>query len=145
MSLPNHPASAADVDTLARTCWGEARGEGLNGMVAVAWVACNRAAIAEATGRAQFGDGSIASACRVPWQFSSWNESDPNRAKLEAVTLDEPSFQQAMLAALLVVTGNRPDPTQGATFYWADSIATPAWAHGKPYVSIGRQKFIADA
>ena len=29
----------SDLDTLARTIWGEARGEGREGMIAVAWVA----------------------------------------------------------------------------------------------------------
>lgn len=141
MSTP----TAHDIDVLARTCFGEARGEGLRGMIAVCWVVLNRAHAAKATGRKQFGDGSIAAACRVPEQFSCWNANDPNRLFIETVTLDNSVFQSAYLAALFVATGESSDLTQGATFYYADSIATPYWAEGKPYVSIGHHRFVKDA
>lgn len=141
MSTP----TARDIDVLARTCFGEARGEGLRGMQSVCWVALNRAHIAKATGRKQFGDGSVAAACLVAKQFSCWNDDDPNRHFIEAVTLDNPVFQSAYLAALSVATGESSDLTQGATFYYADTIATPYWAEGKPYVSIGHHRFVKDA
>ena len=35
-------ASEKDRDILARTLWGEARGEGLDGQIAVAWTIRNR-------------------------------------------------------------------------------------------------------
>ncbi len=146
MTLPTQPPSADDIITLAGTAFLEDRGDGLDGMIAVCWVVCNRAAIAERTGRAQFGDGSIASACREPYQFSCWNEGEPfasNRARLRAATLGDPAYRLAMLAALMVVEGQVADPTQGADGYWADSIPTPDWAQGKPYVSIGHQKYAA--
>jgi hypothetical protein len=36
------PHTARDIDTLARTIWGEARNQGREGMIAVAWVIRNR-------------------------------------------------------------------------------------------------------
>ncbi|MGG6879769.1 UNVERIFIED_CONTAM: cell wall hydrolase, partial [Pseudomonas aeruginosa] len=35
--------SPSALDTLTKTIWGEARGEGREGMIAVAWVILNRA------------------------------------------------------------------------------------------------------
>src|SRR5215468_10322728 len=80
--------SQAEIDTVARTVWAEARGEGVAGMTAVACVIMNRARIAsqykQDHGRPHplFGDGTLASCCTHPWQFSCWNENDPNRQKL---------------------------------------------------------------
>jgi len=37
------------------------------------------------------------------------------------------------------------DPTEGATHYYATSMATPPfWAKGKPFVQIGRHRFFKD-
>lgn len=133
-----------DIDVLARTCYGEARGEGLQAMIGVAYVAMHRADIADSSARKQFGSGTIASACLAPEQFDCWNPGDVNRIKLKLTNLEDPNFRLAWLAALSAVTGTVPDPTQGATGYWDDSIATPAWAEGKDYVSLGRLKFVKD-
>ena len=122
-----------DLETLARTIYGEARGESYAGMVAVGCVAVNRARIALAWvakhGRPHplFGDGSIRSACLAPWQFSSWNENDPNRAKLLAVSLQDPLMAKCLSAARAAV--ELPDTTRGSTHYYATSMAEPpAWA-----------------
>jgi N-acetylmuramoyl-L-alanine amidase len=134
--------NAQDIDILARTLYGEARGEGLVGMQAVAWVVVNRCKATTVTPRRQFGTGSVASACKAKAQFSCWNESDPNFVLVRTVSLDAPDFQRAMYAALSVVIGEFPDPTAGARFYWAASIDTPEWAEGQSYVSIGRHRFL---
>jgi len=146
MTLPHRAPTAHDIETLARTAYGEDRGDGLRGMIAVCWVACNRAAIAERSGRKQFGDGSIAAACLAPEQFDCWMTGKPflaNRKAMLEATLDDHDYQLATLAALMVVSGQATDCTQGADGYWADSIPTPAWAEGKAYVSIGHQKYAA--
>lgn len=134
--------NATDLDIMARTLWGEARGEGIVGMQAVAWVIANRAVSSAKVPRKQFGTGSLRSVCVAPAQFSCWNASDPNRALLDALTLDASDFQKAMYAALSVILGEVSDMTSGATFYYAASIDTPAWAEGKGYVSIGRHRFL---
>lgn len=64
--------SPSALDTLTKTIWGEARGEGREGMIAVAWVILNRASIGGWWGN------SIETVCLKPWQFSCWNANDPN-------------------------------------------------------------------
>ncbi|MBI1775213.1 MAG: cell wall hydrolase [Proteobacteria bacterium] len=137
-----------DGNILARTIWGEARGEGEAGMTAVAAVIRNRACIAArymgVRGRPHplFGDGTIASACTAPRQFSCWNASDPNRAKLLAVTAIDPQFHDATRIAEETIGGARADPTNGADHYFEKSIPVPDWARGKtPTATIGHHVF----
>jgi N-acetylmuramoyl-L-alanine amidase len=137
-----------DIDSLTRTLWGEARSETLEGKVAVAHVVLNRLKRPGWWSR-QRGDGipddSIEAVCRDPWQFSTWNSGDPNRAKLEAVDLGDGAFRDCMLAALLAVTGRAADPTRGSTHYHATRIRAPRWARGRsPAVVIGRHLFFND-
>ena len=138
---PVKTPTAHDIDILAKTAWGEDRGDGLPGMTAVCWVARNRAEIAAKTGRQQFGNGSLASACLAPEQFDCWLGTDPNYRKIVSITLDDPDFQLATLAALMVALDQVPDPTNGATGYWADSIPMPSWAEGKAVTRIGHQSY----
>lgn len=125
-------------DTLARTLWGEARGEGREGMMAVASVILNRAAKPGWWGR------SVAEVCLRPWQFSCWLADDPNRAKLEQVGERDPQFRLAQQIAEQALSGGLPDYTFGATHYHAVDIA-PTWAQGHtPCVVIGRHAFYND-
>lgn len=64
--------TAGDIDILARTIYGEARGEPWEGKIAVAWVVRNRAE------RGGWWGDTIREVCLKPWQFSCWNETDPN-------------------------------------------------------------------
>ncbi len=121
------PAAAPPDDgarlTLARTLWGEARGEGVKGMEAVASVILNRAS----AGR--FGDG-VSGVCLAPLQFSCWNANDPNRPKLAALTeaAGDAAFRAALDVAGRALGGALADPTGGALHYHAASIAPPKWA-----------------
>ncbi|MBI5120055.1 MAG: cell wall hydrolase [Rhodospirillales bacterium] len=92
----NHPDP---VDILARTLWGEARGESKAGREAVARVVLNRVAHARAKGGRFWWGGDIFSVCLKPWQFSCWNANDPNRAKLEAVQEGNKIFDQCLRIA----------------------------------------------
>ena len=65
--------SEKETDILARTIYGEARGESISGMEAVASVVLNRVAFANRRGRFWWGN-SIAEVCRAPKQFSCWNQ-----------------------------------------------------------------------
>ena len=71
-----------DIDTLARTIYGEARGEDRQSKIAVACVILNRVQQRKQCGYRNI-DGrkipTIAATCLKPWQFSCWNEKDPNR------------------------------------------------------------------
>jgi len=139
-TAPRPPVDEADI--LARTLWGEARGESARGMEAVAAVVMNRLAVARRRGRHWWGD-SVAGICRAPWQFSCWNAGDPNRAKLLAVDSRDPAFAMALRIARRAMSGRLPDPTGGATHYHAAGVS-PAWAAGKaPSAEIGRHLFYA--
>jgi N-acetylmuramoyl-L-alanine amidase len=128
-------------DTLARTIWGEARGEGVTGMGAVAAVIVNRAR------HPRWWGHDIANVCRTPLQFDCWNTGDPNRPKLEAVTAADPQFSVAQHIAAEAVHGTLADPTGGATSYYDNSLTTPPyWARGRqPCATIGRLIFFKDA
>lgn len=128
------------VDVLARTIWGEARGEGSAGMQGVANVILNRVKIAEDKGKFWWGNN-IIQVCQKPYQFSCWNRSDPNFRILQAVTESDLYFATAVRIARRAVAEVLPDLTSGATHYHEQSIA-PYWARAeKPCAVIGRHKF----
>lgn len=125
------------VDILARTIWGEARGEGYSGMVAVANVVLNRAS------NPGWWGFDIASVCLKDWQFSCWNITDPNRPAMLAVTTGmDQTFAMAVEIAREAVNGTLTDNTNGATHYYAKSIAAPNWTAGATLAAvIGNHKF----
>lgn len=135
----------SDTQVLAATIWGESRGEPLLGQQAVASVILNRARSAVAHPRHQFGDGTIKGACLAPWQFSSWNHSDPNREKMLALDMEAPdrTLQRCISVADEAVSGNLEDPTGGATFYKVTTLAWPSeWGPQVPPCEvIGHQSF----
>lgn len=113
--------SAADVDVLARTIWGEARGDGAAGMAAVAAVIMNRVR------RGGWWGNSVRDVCLKPYQFSAWNTFDPNRLRMLNVDGNDQAFAVALEIARAAVSGSLPDPTGGATHYHAKSV-NPKWA-----------------
>jgi spore germination cell wall hydrolase CwlJ-like protein len=134
---------ATEVDTLARTLWGEARGEGEAGMIAVAAVIRNRVDLsARLSGQHWWGHDWI-TVCRARGQFASWNPGDPNRAKLLTVTDTDPEFRLAKRIAADAIAGRIEDPTFGATAYRAADRPWPySWGHFRlPLVEIGRHAF----
>lgn len=141
--LPCGGSVDAAVDTLARTLWGEARGEPVRGIEAVAAVVVNRVRRAVAAGGYWWG-GSVVAVCRKPWQFACWNPSDPNRAKLMVVGPSDPVFATCLRVARRAVAGVLPDPTGGATHYHRLGVH-PAWAAERvPSAEIGRHLFFND-
>lgn len=133
---------AREIDVLARTIYGEARGEPVRGKEAVACVILNRARIARRRGGYWWGDG-IEGVCLKPWQFSCWNADDPNRDKIEKVDAGNTTFKTCRRVARRAVGGALKDPTGGATHYHVDGIEPP-WARGRaPVARIGRHLFYA--
>jgi len=63
-------------EVLALTIWGEARGESIEGQVAVANVVMNR----YKSNLEKYK--TVADVCLEPKQFSCWNKNDPNYPKL---------------------------------------------------------------
>ena len=114
-----------DIDILARTAWGEARGSGATGMQAVLNVIVNRHKSA-----AWYRAETLAGTALKAYQFSVWLPGDPNYAKVTNVTENDAVFRTALGLAKAAVDGTLPDITGGATHYYAKSISPPAWAVG---------------
>ncbi len=125
-----------DIDTLARTLYGEARGEGYAGMLLVGYVIMNRL-------RTRYrGNASLVTVCRDPWQFSCWNRNDPNRVRLETVDLTDKDFRTCYRAALEVIDGVNPFSPQVRHYYAKSMPKPPFWAEGKfPVKEHGRHLF----
>lgn len=128
-------------DILARTIWGEARGEGTAGMQAVAAVVMNRVKLSREKPGGMWWGRDVISVCQKPWQFSCWNRADPNMKKVMAVAADDPYFKNALTIARVALAGTLRDPTGGATHYHALGVA-PDWALARrPVAVIGRHVF----
>ena len=136
--------SEPDRDILARTLWGEARGEDLIGQIAVAWTIRNR--VFDGKTKSWWGEG-YASVCQKPYQFSCWNRNDPNYAYLSGVKpIPLREFTQAQIAAGQVVDGKVSDPTGGATHYYAIAMPKPpTWVKGATQtLKLGHHVFFKD-
>lgn len=128
-------------DVLARTLWGEARGEKKSGREAVASVVLNRVAHAQARGGRFWWGNDVIGVCLKPWQFSCWNPSDPNRAKLERLDESDKIFRQCLNIAKAALAGELTDGVNGATHYHVEGLSPP-WAKGlEPVAQIGRHVF----
>lgn len=139
-------ASADEIYILARTIYGEARGEPWEGKLAIAWVVVNRLNADSARLDRLYGN-SIREICCKPAQFSCWNRLDRNYQVIQAAQLEtDAAFRACLGAACAVLGGAVPDPTFGATHYHAASLKTPpAWAKGKtPCARIGMHLFFND-
>lgn len=126
-----------DLRILAKTLWGEARGEGVLGMQAVACVILNRVA------KPRWWGSTITGVCLKAWQFSCWNPGDPNARKLESLGEDAPGFREALDVARQAIAGTLDDITHGADHYYALSMKTPPrWAlKAEPVAVIGGHAF----
>ena len=130
-----------EIDVLARTLWGEARGEGTLGLQAVAAVVLNRVKVAKENGGQYWWGSNVIQVCQKPYQFSCWNRSDPSFQKLQKVDESNLYFATSLRVARRAVIGVLEDPTGGATHYHADYV-DPYWAKGEtPTVTIGRHIF----
>lgn len=106
---------------LAKTIWGEARGEGEKGMQAVGNVILNRVS------RGGWYGASVKDVVLKPYQFSCWNENDINRSKIENLSFNDLQKSGAYEIAQKLISGKLGDITNGATHYHAKNIV-PYWA-----------------
>lgn len=121
----------------ALTVWMEARGEGEDGMIAVAWALANR----HAAGK-WFSGKTLAETCLMKFAFSCWNTLDPNRLAMSRMVGDEQIFVDIDGYLGDAVSGIGEDPTFGATHYIDKSISPPPWAtQATKTVTIGRLTF----
>lgn len=139
--LPAAPGTPADI--LARTLWGEARGEPVRGKEAMAAVVVNRVRRAQARGGYWWG-GSIVEVCRRPGQFPCWDAPNPHAAGCAAVTVQDRNFRACLRIARRAIAGVIDDPTAGATHYHARGVVPP-WTRGRvPSAEIGNHLFYRD-
>ena len=137
-----------DRDILARTLWGEARGEDLIGQIAVAWTIRNRVEMdLHNDGKPDWWGEGYAGVCLKPWQFSCWNKNDPNYPYLSGTKpIPFREFARAQIAADHVIAGTAPDPTGGATHYYSTTMPNaPKWTEGATRtLRLGHHVFFAD-
>jgi spore germination cell wall hydrolase CwlJ-like protein len=136
---------------LALTLFGEARGEGYDGMMAVGWTIMNR--IEE--GILQFGEYHTEQVVFKYKQYSCWNRKtkhtklDPNLKllmhidQLKKGTIGYTRWQQAKkIAYLLIHKKAGADPTHHATNYAALKTVKPYWLKDmKKTATIGNHTF----
>lgn len=134
-----------DARYMTATVYGEARGEPLEGQVAVACVIRNRAVARNLTPR---------EVVLQPLQFSCWNPHDPNRPLCDQVVKNWDTMfrelirvRQCWWVSVGVLAGLLRDPTGGAVNYLTKSLyfsgACPDWAHKLEYVAcIGNHIFL---
>lgn len=134
----------SDRDIVALTLWGEARGEHVEGRIAVACVLQNRLATLK-------WGSTYEAVCRAPYQFSCWNASDPNQPTLLAMaaqlmkgaTLSDRRFKECQWIADGLLTDALQPRVGFATHYYSTSLKTaPTWAATGTFVEqVGRHRF----
>jgi N-acetylmuramoyl-L-alanine amidase len=119
--LPGQSEQFTNTFMLALAIYREARGEDMAGKIAVGCVIRNRVQHPSWYGRTWF------ECITKPYQFSSFNMSDPNSIAFGSPT--DPAWQSSLGAAIRILSGE-PDPTGGATFYFDKSRDKnpPRWA-----------------
>lgn len=133
---PTNPIDGySDTTVIARTLWGEARGQGAEGMQAVCNVIQNRAAHPGWWGH------DLRSVCLARKQFSCWNADSVECKAMRANEIMDTSYPIADSIALSAIAGKLPDITEGADHYYEEDGVThqPNWAVGKtPTFIVGK-------
>lgn len=151
--------TAADFDATWRTLDGEARGEPVEGQIAVLYTMLNRAALAKLHLTRMFGDGSLAGVCLAPWQYSCQNPG-PARDHLNAVKAgQDPETLRVIATTAGVLLGDIPPPNAAwwsprITHYhvrtdpfppgWTPHPKPDTWAAPPPTGIIGRHAFYSE-
>jgi N-acetylmuramoyl-L-alanine amidase len=132
------PGSRQKMEIVAKTLWGEARGEPADGQVGVACVIRNRVNDPSWWGK------SFEEVCLKSGQFSCWTEE---KAQMDALNVYKDSEgRQCLWIAIGVVYNYVLDVTRGADHYLArwmiDKGMAPPWAtKNKPIIQIGNHLF----
>lgn len=135
------PVTSCDLDTLARTLYGECRNQPEEGQIAVAWVIRNRVenpgwwtTYQPSEQRSTATDthiGLVAAACIRKFQFSCWLKGDPNLIKLLGLSVEDPDYIKLKEIGRRVMAGEIEDPSNGADHYANLSACRPQWADTK--------------
>ena len=129
MNLKKNPQNERLI--LALTIFGEARGETIQGKVSIGSVIRNRVKSPTTWwGRDYIG------VCLAPYQFSCWNQNDPNRSYLESIQDNEANvrsgeqtaWNDCKTVANGIIDETIADNTGGATHYHTPAVR-PKWAN----------------
>ncbi len=113
------------IDTLARTLYGEAKANDVADAEAIACVIMNRVGYRN-------WPSSPAAVCKQAWQFSCWNQNDPNLSRI--MSASGKWFDKCCAIANLAVEGRLVDPTETATHYLTPAVRSKTfWAKGKAH------------
>lgn len=131
----------SDVEIIARTLFGEARGEvekvGVIALEAIASVIWNR----WVKNPKQFGE-SPREVCLKPYQFSCWNTNDPNLKLLLQLKINHDAYSLCYMISEEFMAGRGCDVTNGSDHYHSRWIQPPNWAVGRmPVMEIGNHYF----
>jgi len=132
-----------DLNILARTLYGEGRGEynkadgGLAALIAIGNVIMNRVKKGGWFGK------SIAEVCQKPWQFSCWNTGDPNLTVIQNIPKDDAIFKICQEVATALIANKWPDLTKGCDHYYSRLLSNPPkWAlNRQPKLRLGLHQF----
>lgn len=131
-----------DIDIMAKTIYGEARGEfhrldgGLSSLIAVGNVIMNRVRQKKWYGK------TVREVCLKPWQFSCWNPNDPNN-KILMTPLSGTIFKACQFIAEHLIDEKWPDLTGGCDHYHTTTLRNfPSWTlKTKPKYRVGQHLF----
>lgn len=135
-----------DIFMLAMVGYAEASDQGQAGLRAQMHSAVNRHHAVDEHGKPRwYTRKTIAATLLVPFAYSAENTKDPNRVRAMETDMDDVIMQVCFSEALLAVSGTSPDPTDGATHYYAVGSEPPDWAEpdtGAIYTcQVGAHKF----
>jgi N-acetylmuramoyl-L-alanine amidase len=137
-------AGLSDIEILALTIYGEARGEAIEGQIAVGCVIRNRTGV----------NNSYKEVCLAPKQFSCWNINDPNypvltklgQELLNDVYISDSILRQCDWIAEGITANVILDNTHGSKNYITNKLLKenpPDWAKRLKIVGvIGDQTFL---
>lgn len=138
--MTDQAGSIHDIDTLARTMYGEARGEGDRGIQAVGHVVMNRVSDDR-------WPETVAKVCLQPLQFSCWN-GEAGADRLHNLRFDELRDARVWApATTIALLQDGDDPTYGANHYLTKALFLsgdrPSWADPLAIVAvIGNHVFL---
>ena len=130
----------SDVELLACFIWGEARGEKVEGKLAVIHVVLNRV-----KAQSYYG-GTIRDVILRPGQFTFFKENDPILAQILKLPSGDSEFALCKAIAELATRGHlKNDPTGGATHFHRLN-SKPPWAPKLTYLrQIGNHVFYRES
>ncbi|KAK9882351.1 hypothetical protein WA026_020873 [Henosepilachna vigintioctopunctata] len=112
-------SALTDREIFAKTVYGEARGEPVEGQIWVAWVIKNRAR----ANKKYWGGSKIGDVCRHPYQFEPWNGKTD-------IIITEPAVYKRIKTLTDQIYDDPPsqDPTDGSQYFHSTYMKKyPSW------------------